>query len=351
MYDRSFQMPASGSGLKKRWANRLIPVWMAMLAAPAAAVVVHDGAGLSAAAAAADEWLNQPGYAATGWVEIHEGGSRFRGTGVLLQNNWVLTAAHSWDAALLTGLTFHHAGTPYAAVAGSWIQHPGWMASPEVGLGQGWDLALFKLAVPVAGTPPATLHAGFSELGAMVTFFGAGSAGTGSAGPRLNPAPLFYAGTNIIDRVIGLDGPHGAGGLLAFDFDDGTAARNTLAGGAVYDVSGQSLSAVPGAAILGQSSATALTALEGTSAAGDSGGPVFADFGSGPELVGLLSWGVNPSQPSNLYGSLYGDVAYLTRLSASRDWILTVVPEPAHAALVLAVAGLLRMRRRRQPFP
>ena len=52
-----------------------------------------------------------------------------------------------------------------------------------------------------------------------------------------------------------------------------------------------------------------LSTLEGTTAAGDSGGPVFADFGKGPEVVGLVCWGVNPANPSNPYGSLQKQLA------------------------------------------
>jgi hypothetical protein len=311
--------------------------------APLAAVVMHDTAGLEASRTVAEDLLAQPGYAATGWVEIVEGASRFRGTGVLLANNWVLTAGHNWLAGAVTGLTFHHQGLAYAARPGSWIQHPGWTANPQVGLGQGSDLGLFQLEIPPEGVTPASLYAGSAELGTMVTFLGAGSAGIGSEGPRLNPAALFYAGTNTIDRVLEFDA---GGGLLGFDFDDGGNARNSLAGSTVFDVDGVALDSVAGASLLSQSSFPSPTALEATSAAGDSGAPVFADFGSGPELVGLVSWGVNPAAPFNLYGSTYGDVAYLTRVSSSRDWILGVIPEPGAYALAagLAALGLLAAR-------
>ncbi|MGC9450035.1 MAG: trypsin-like serine protease [Oceanipulchritudo sp.] len=314
-------------------------------AASLSGVVLNDSAGLALSSSTAVTLLTQPGYGATGWVEIQEGTSRFRGTGVLLSNNWVLTAGHNWLGDAVTGLTFHHKGVAYTAQPGSWIQHPAWTADPGVGLGQGSDIGLFQLTTAIPGVAPASLYGGSSELGSTVTFLGAGSAGIGSEGPRLNPTPLYYAGTNVIDRVLEFDT---GGGLLAFDFDDGSVQRNSLVGSAVFDVSGIAATLPSDVTLSAQSSSTALSALEATSAAGDSGAPAFANFGNGPELVGLVSWGVNPSEPSNLYGSTYGDITYLTRISSSRDWIMGIIPEPGITAFLFGLTvGLLTMCVRR----
>lgn len=324
--------------------TRLLPLGFLLIlgaASPLRAVVVGTEVGLPASSAFASGLLSQPGYAATGWVEIAEGSARYRGTGVLVAENWVLTAAHNWDAGALTGLTFNLAGNSYGAAAGAWFQNPGWSASPEVSLTQGWDLALFRLSTAVSGVAPARVYAGESELGASVTFLGAGLAGTAATGPRSNRTPLFYAGTNMIDRVIAWgDAAAGTGGMLAWDFDDGSSLRNTLAGSGVYDEFGHAAPLTGATMTLGaQDSARAPTSYEATSAAGDSGAPVFADFGSGPELIGLVSWGVNPSNPTNLYGSGYGDITYLTRVSAQRDWIYATVPEPADSGVWAGLSG------------
>jgi hypothetical protein len=319
-------------------------------AGPLLGVVVSTEVGLPASTAFASGLLAQPGYAATGWVEITEGSARYRGTGVLIADNWVLTAAHNWDAQALTALTFHLGGSSYRAAADAWFQTPGWTASPEVGLAQGWDLALFRLSTSVSGVTPARVYSGGSELGVGVTFLGAGLAGTAATGPRSNPTPSFYAGTNVIDRVIAWDdGTFGSGGLLAWDFDDGSSRRNTLAGTSIADENGR-FSPVSGATIHTQSSAPGLTAYEAASAAGDSGAPAFADFGHGAELIGLVSWGVNPSNPANLYGSGYGDITYLTRLSAHREWIYATIPEPAQSGATVALCLLgFALSRRRSP--
>jgi hypothetical protein len=333
------------------WHHIFLLIGLLCGSAKLAAIVVVADVGLSTSAAFASQLLTQTGYGATGWVEIAEGSARYRGTGVLIAENWVLTAAHNWDAGAVTALTFNLGGVSYAAETGAWFQNPGWSVSPDVGLAQGWDLAVFRLSSPVGGVNPARIYSGASELGASATFLGAGLAGTAATGPRSNPTPIFYAGTNTIDRVIAWDGAaFGSGGLLAWDFDDGSSLRNTLAGNAVFNDRG-GYSPVTGATLLAHGSETAPSVYEATSAAGDSGAPVFADFGLGPELIGLVSWGVNPSNPANLYGSGYGDITYLTRLSTQLDWIYTIIPEPAGSSMFLGVIALyhvVALRRRRR---
>ncbi len=127
--------------------------------------------------------------------------------------------------------------------------------------------------------------------------------------------------------------------MLVTDFDDGSAFRNSLSGSAVYDTLGHSVSSIAGGTITSQSSTTTVMTLQGTTAPGDSGGPAFADFGSGLQLVGLVSWGVNPTAPENLYGSGYGDAAYFTRVSAFNGWITATIPEPS--SIFLLGSGIL----------
>ncbi len=304
------------------------------------AVVVADS-GLGQALALAQN----PAYASVGWIGIQEGAASYRGTGVLVSPEWVLTAAHNWLTDAVSTLEFHIGGSTYSATPGAWTQNPGWLASPEVAHDQGADIALFHLSSPVAGITPATLYAGTDELGKTVTLVGAGSAGTAATGPRPNATPVIYACTNVIDRVIATDGP-APGGLLAMDFDDGSALRNALNGSAIFDALGHQAALSNGLAVLGQSSTATLSLLEGTSAAGDSGGPAFADFGNGPEVVGLVSWGVNPTNPSNLYGSGSGDITYLTRVAAFHEWVYATIPEGGVVALMAVTVCLWGMRRR-----
>lgn len=298
----------------------------------ARAIVVNSSYTLTEAAALAADVTGYPAFGATGLVQIQEGASSYLGTGTLVAPDWVLTAAHNWNAAAVTALSFRIGGTTYAAQTGQWFQNPQWISDPNVSLTQGADIALFHLDRPVTGITPAPLYTGSLELGTGVAVIGAGLAGTSAIGPRPNPSATLYAIRNTIDRVI-TETP-GNGGLLACDFDDGTATHNSLSGSAVYDTLGTSTTTVPGGSISFLSSTTFVMTLEGTTASGDSGGPAFADFGNGLQLVGVASWGVNPT--GSLYGSGLGDITYFTRVSAFNDWITATVPEPSSALLLLA---------------
>jgi hypothetical protein len=183
--------------------------------------------------------ISQSGVSGAGWIEITEGSSRYRGTGVLVADNWVLTAAHNWDASAVTALSFQFGGLSYSA--SSWVQHPNWISNPGVSLSQGSDLALFQLSSSVLGATPASLYTGNRELGAETTFFGAGLTGSGSSGLQSNPDADLFAGNNTIDRVVTTD----SGGLLAFDLDDGTVERNTLGVGGLFDIYGNAINSSP----------------------------------------------------------------------------------------------------------
>lgn len=316
-------------------ASRLVAIGILFMAMnPAHAVVVNNNDSLAAASTLASDAADYPAFASVGTVQVQEGASSYLGTGILIAPDWVLTAAHNWDTGAVTSLSFSINGITYSAQSGQWFQDPQWVSDPNVSLTQGSDIALFHLTQTVPGAAPVTLYTGTNELGALVTVLGSGLAGTAATGPRSNPASTIYAIHNTIDRVITLSG-QSPGGLLAFDFDDGSTTHNSLAGSAVYDTLGHAVTSIPNGTIASQSSTSTVMTLEGTTAAGDSGGPAFADFGSGLELIGLTSWGVNPTNPGNLYGSGYGDITYLTEVSAASDWINATIPEPTGSHLLI----------------
>jgi hypothetical protein len=197
---------------------------------------------------------------------------------------------------------------------------------------------------------------------------GTGRGGNGVLGAFDAPKPR--GATNTIARQIPTrDG----GGLLVTDFDDGTAPHNSLDAGSVsmryfddgYETFGapapsevlfdpgdssSALGGMDGALLQHYFPALPDAWLEGTTASGDSGGPLMVfdeDLGEWV-LAGITSWGYNPTLPEGFsrYDSRYGDVAFFTDLSRHADWIAATVPEPSVVWLVFwGVAGGLGRRR------
>ena len=92
---------------------------------------------------------------------------------------------------------------------------------------------------------------------------------------------------------------------------------------------------------------------EGTTARGDSGGPlfIFSEERSRWELAGVTSFGVNPLFPAgfNRFDSRYGDLSFFADVSGQGEWLNSVmVPEPAGGLLLLSSAVFLLRRKREE---
>jgi hypothetical protein len=302
-----------------------------------------------------------PKYASVGRFDLTKWEPGFSASGTLIDDNWVLTAAHVLEGT--NSGQFTVGGKSYTV--DRWINHPKWNGD----LRRGYDLALVKLSESVAGVAPSPLYTGKRELNTLATFVGFGRTGTGISGHTEYDA-LKRAGQNVIDGTLGPEQwpqaatfknklPKSARSFIV-DFDDPSNIAASQTGG------------------------VNAADLEFLISLGDSGGGAFVDFGQGPVLAGVHSFAEIPDGSDN---SDYGDITGHVRVSAHAKWIRqmlkkeqkadaaalrmairsggrprlltpefattsatgasSVVPEPTSLGLVVLAAGLLRRPRRR----
>ncbi|MFV1987249.1 MAG: trypsin-like serine protease [Gemmatimonadota bacterium] len=192
------------------------------------------------------------------------------GEAVLIEPSWVLTAAHV-GVEVQPGHTLTVAGRDVEAAAV--FIHPAWDDGPH-------DLALIRLAEPVAHVEPIRPYRERDEVGQVIYVVGAGHGGTGLSGPDGIPGEL-RAATNRVDEA----SEH----WLKFRFDDPRDADS------------------------------AATELEGVSGPGDSGGPAYVERG-GIQYVAGISSGQGTWATGGREG-VYGVTEFYTRVSSYYEWI------------------------------
>lgn len=193
------------------------------------------------------------------------------GEGVLIQPQWVLTAAHVAESLGPFARYVRFGGERYEIQ--KIVLHPDWVA--RGGIASGRDVALLKLDRPVKGVEPVLLYAKADEAGQIVTFVGRGYTGTGLTGPVRERGRDLRAATNKVEGV------------------NETSIRM------VFD-------APP-----------AGTELEGISGPGDSGGPALLDVGGKLYTLGVSS----TNSGGEGVHCTYGTTETYARVSTAREWI------------------------------
>ncbi len=253
------------------------------------------------------------------------------GTATLVSPTKILTAAHNVDNDIdgvlddtlanyqfLTGTDVDTATNTLSSFA-SIVINPNWITS--TGSAQ-YDMAVITLSTPFGGITPmsVSIQNPVGQVGITVGYGGNGNGQTFADGLD----GLRRAANNQIDFV----GTESGAFTAQTDFDSPAGDTNTYG------------------------SSVAL-AFEGTTAGGDSGGPLLADFGSGYSIVGVLNAGFNPTGSGN--ASEYGDVSIWASIldSDNQNFLtangITLVPEPATYAIISGIVMLLitAVRRRR----
>ena len=214
------------------------------------------------------------------------------GHGVLIAPQWVVTAAHAitWQSEIKQ-VTLNGVARDVERL----VIHPGYKKPPQELLDQAlatWDwtlfrvllassddIALVKLAQPVADVAPVAINTSNGEFGQVVKIIGKGATGNGITGYEFSSSHR----TELRRAYNKVTSAHGRWVCYVFD---------------------EPSNALP---------------LEGGSGSGDSGGPVLMQAGEDWVLAGLTSW-ADPQSVIRTPGR-YGQISCNVRLSHYTEWI------------------------------
>lgn len=217
----------------------------------------------------------------------------FEGQGVLIDAQWVLTAAHAvaWQPRIDVVVV---GGTPRAV--SRVVMHPGYSKLPQAiidaaiaaddsaaitqFLASSDDIALIRLAEPVRDVAPVRLHGG-SALGKEFRIMGRGATGTGAEGHHVHGPNRtdLRQGYNRVDTEDGR--------WITYTFDAPPAAHP----------------------------------LEAAAGNGDSGGPLLVDVGGEWQVIGITSWKLAEGSIAAFRPGRYGQTNYALRVAHYREWI------------------------------
>jgi hypothetical protein len=264
-------------------------------------------------------------------IHVADGDNVGIGSGVLINSQWVLTAAHNFvlpeetkNLPKLSNVSILFGNDPNkplkTAKVSQIILHPHWTSS-DGGFEKGTDLALVKLASPVTDITPAVVNYDLNgEKDKAYTW----SCGFGDysqqAGQNKDDYSRKHAMVNVLDRIVNglsttISGVAYNGGILAFDFDAPDGKANTL---------GDNIANEQEKVLGSGNSASEALEMEGGTVQGDSGGPIFIKIDGVWKVCGLLHGGVDDVRPGHKDSS-YGDISIYCRTASASAWIQSLI--------------------------
>lgn len=213
------------------------------------------------------------------------------GSGVIIDNMHILTAAHLFDDYKGNNLNFRFYSKDSNKInIASFVLHPQYKLSGDC------DLAICKLERPVE-VPFPKLYREFKELSSTVVGVGFGASGKSNEIDKISSSSIKIAGENVVDSIGGFK-YDGVETILFYDFDDPERPKYNKLG-----------SPLP-------------RPLEFITSGGDSGGGLFMTDSTGElQLLGITKGGgINPNLLVESW-SYYGQVGTYTRVSPFISWI------------------------------